>query len=49
MFTREIGRNWFSNRVIDGWSRLDNHFVSVQTLGSFKRLDKFMDEDDRWN
>ena len=49
-FRREIGKNWFSNRVVDEWDRLGNHIVSAQTLGSFKRrLDKFMDEEDRWN
>ena len=32
------------------WNRLSNHIVSTETMGSFKRrLDKFMDEDDRWN
>ena len=32
------------------WNRLNNHIVSAQTMGSFKRrLDRFMDEDDRWN
>ena len=47
---RAIRRNWFSNRVVDEWNRLNNHIVSAQTLGSFKkRLDKLMDEDDRWN
>ena len=31
------------------WNRLGNHFVSAQTMGSFKRRsDEFMDEDDRW-
>ena len=46
-FKRKIERNWFSNRVVDEWNRLN--IVSAQTLGSFKRrLDKFMDEDDRW-
>ena len=44
----EIKRNWFSNRVVDDWNRLNNHIVSTWILGSFKRrLDKFMDEDDR--
>ena len=29
--------------------RLSNPIVSAQTLGSFKRrLEKFIDEDDRW-
>ena len=46
-FRRETGRNWFSNKVVDEWNRLNNHIVSIQTLGSFKRrLDKFMNEND---
>ena len=45
-----MGRNWFSNRVVDKWNRLSNYIVSVETMVSFKRrLDKFMDEDDGWN
>ena len=40
--------NCFSNRVVDEWSGLSNHIVSVKTMGRLKRrLDKFMDEDDR--
>ena len=46
-FKREIERNWFSNNV---WNGLSDHIVSPETMGRFKRrLDKFMDEDDRWN
>ena len=53
---REIGSNWFSDRAVDEWNRLNNNnnnnnnnTVSAQTLGSFKRrLDKFMDENDGW-
>ena len=46
----EIGRNWFSNRVVDDWNRLTSHVVSAESLDSFKRrLDKFMDRDDRWS
>ena len=49
LFRREIGRNWFSNRVVNEWNRFNNHIVSAQTLGSFnRRLDKFMDKDDKW-
>ena len=45
-----IGRNWFSNRVVNDWKGFSNLIVSAETMGSFKRrLDKFMDEDDRWN
>ena len=36
-FRKEIGRNWFINRVVDGWNRLSQQVVSAQTIGSFKR------------
>ena len=50
MFRREVERNWVSNRVVDEWNGLGNHIDSAETMGSFKRrLDEFMDEDDRWN
>ena len=45
-FTREMERKWFSNRVVDEWNRLSNRVVSAWTMGSFKRMDKFIDEDD---
>ena len=32
-FRREIGRNWFSNRVVDEWNRP----IRAQTSGSFQR------------
>ena len=49
-FRRETRRYWFSNRVVDEWKELSNHIVSAETMGSFKRrLDKFIDEDDRWH
>ncbi|KAG7166732.1 RNA-directed DNA polymerase from mobile element jockey-like 30 [Homarus americanus] len=44
-FRREIGRNWFTNRVVDEWNKLSNFVVSAGTLKSFKRrLDRFMDD-----
>ena len=36
-FNKEIGRNWFTNRVVDDWNRLSQQVVSAQTIGSFKR------------
>ena len=45
----KIGKKWFLNRALDERNSLSNHIVSVQTMGSFKRLDKCLDEDDRWN
>ena len=46
-FRKEIGRNWFLNRVVDEWNGFSNHIVSAETMKSFKK--RFMDEDDRWN
>ena len=47
-FSKEKGRNWFINKFAD-WNRLGHQVVSVQTIGSFKRkLDSFMDGDERW-
>ena len=44
-FGREIGRNWFTNRVVDEWNKLSNFVVSAGTLEIFKRrLDRFMDD-----
>ena len=40
----------FSNREVDEWNRLSNHIISGKTLEGFKRrIDKCIDEDDRWN
>ncbi len=48
-FSKDIGKNWFRNRVVDEWNRLSSHVVSANTIDSFKKmLDKFMDGDDRW-
>ena len=48
-FRKEIGRNWFSNRVVGEWNRLGSQVVSAKTIACFKkRLDSFMDRDDRW-
>ena len=48
-FKKEIGKNWFTNRVVDEWNRLSSHVVNAKSIGCFKnRLDKFMDSDDRW-
>ena len=40
---KELGRHWFSNRVVDEWNGLSNQVVSAKTIESFKRrLDKYM-------
>ena len=45
----EIGRNWFTNRVVDDWNRLSSQVANANWIGSFKRrLDIFMDGDARW-
>lgn len=47
-FKKEIGKNWFTNRVVDKWNRLSRHVVSENTIDCFKkRLDRFLDSDDR--
>ncbi len=46
-FSKDIGKNWFTNRVVDEWNRLSSHVVSANTMDCFKRrLDKFMDGED---
>lgn len=47
---RERGReDGFPNKVVDNWRSLINHRVRAESVGSFgRRLDKFMDKDDRW-
>ncbi len=48
-FNRDIGKHWFTNRVVDEWNRLSSHVVSGNTIVTFKnRLDIFMDSDIRW-
>ena len=49
-FRREMGRKWFSNRVVDEWKGLNGHVVRAESMESFKRrLSKYMDGDDGWN
>ena len=49
-YREEIGRNWFTNKVVDEWNRLSSHVVNAPSIGSFKnRLDRFMDGDVRWS
>ncbi len=36
-FNKDIGKNWFTNRVMDEWNRLSIHVVSANTMDSFKR------------
>ena len=49
-FRTDIGRYWFTNRVVNDWNRLGRHVVSAESIDSFKRrLDQSMDRDDRWD
>ena len=44
-FRKEIGRNWFGNRVVDTWNRLPTQVVGATSLDTFKnRLDRHMTE-----
>ena len=44
-FRKEIGRHWFSNRVVDMWNRLPHEVVNAGSMNSMKqKLDKFMDD-----
>ena len=36
-FRTDIGRHWFTNRVVNDWSRLDKHVVSAELIGIFKK------------
>ena len=43
-----LGKYWFTNRVVNDWNRLGRHVVSGESIDSFKRrLDQNMDRDDR--
>ena len=47
-YKKEIGRNWFSNRVVDEWNGLNSQVISARTIESFKRrLDRHMNANDR--
>ena len=34
-FRKEMGRNWFSNTVVDEWNSLSGHVVRGESIGSF--------------
>ena len=36
-FGTDLGRYWFTNRVVNSWNRLGRHVVSAESMGSFKR------------
>ena len=48
-FRTNIGKNWFINRVVNDQNILCKHVVEAKSINSFKRrLDEYMDRDDRW-
>ena len=48
-FRKEIGRNWFTNRVVDEWNKLSRQILEADTINTFKRrLDRYMDGEGRW-
>ena len=48
-FRTDVGKYWFTNRVVNDWNRLSRHVVGAESISSFKRrLDKWMDGDERW-
>ena len=34
-FRTDIGRHWFTNRVVNDWNKLGRHVVSAESTGSF--------------
>ena len=49
-FRIDLGRYWFTNRLVNDWNRLGRHVVNAESIGSFKKwLDESMDRDDRWD
>ena len=48
-YRKNIGTNWFTNRVVEEWNKFSKHILSVGTVNTFKkRLDISMDEENRW-
>ena len=49
-FRTNLGRYWFTNKVVNNWNRLGRHVISAESIGSFKRrLDESMDRDEGWD
>ena len=43
-FRREIGRNWYGNRVVDEWNELPGEILRKNRVDTFKtNLDRYMD------
>lgn len=43
---KEIGRNWFTDKVVDEWNRVSSRVVNINTIESFPRLRRFMVNDE---
>ena len=42
-FRKEIGKNWFTNRVVEEWNKLSKYVVSAERVDIFKKkLDTLM-------
>ena len=47
-YRKDIGKDWFTNRVVEEWSKLSKYVVSAGTVDTFKkRLGISMDEENR--
>ena len=45
-YNKEIGENWFANRLVDNWNRRSYEVVSAESIASFKRrLDKVIPDE----
>lgn len=44
---KDMGKNGFSNRVVDELNRFGSHVVSANTVGIIKSTDKLVDVDVR--
>ena len=43
-FHREVGRNWYGNRVVDEWNKLPAEILQTNRVDTFKnKLDSHMD------
>ncbi len=40
----DLGRNWFTNRMVDEWNKLGSHVVGATVK---KKLDTFSDSEER--
>ena len=48
-YRKDIGKNWFTNRVVEELNKISKHVVSSWTVDTFKkRLDISMNEENRW-